>query len=335
MFNAFHRVIQWRYYAPLVTACFLLLNLAVGYIFVPDGSTPELQYRDMGAAIALPLISGLCVFFLPLLGRKAQASIRESARLSGSSMRHANAYIERIGRVPLRAFRLAIYAGTATAIVYLGAAGLLYIEGYDALANLKRVPLLLQVVYFWIAVILVLISLVRITKYLTRFATHDLRVELFHIEELMPLANAVLWNTVSISAALSLTPIFWLGRGMPRLDIPLIMLVMGITLYMLFFPVFKVRQMVIRRKQLALERIRDAIKTASKSSDSTRRRLTDSVQRLEEINNLVGVREEINRTREWPITVPVGIRVALVILVPPMSWVGASLVEWLVHRAVA
>jgi len=107
-----------------------------------------------------------------------------------------------------------------------------------------------------------------------------------------------------------------------------------VTLYLLFFPIFKVREAVVMRKQLALERIRDALKSATKSDDLKKRRLTDSVKRLEEINNLVGVREEISRTREWPITMPLGIRVLLIVLVPPISWVGASLVEWLVERAI-
>ena len=335
MLASFYQLIQWRYYAPLSTISLLLLNVLMGYIFIPETSTTELQFRDMGGAIALPLISGLCIFFVPVLGRKAQSSIMESALLSGSAMRRANVYANSVGLVPLRAFRLAFYAGAASAILYLAMSGLLYVEENDTSANLKRVPLLIEAIYFWIAIILAVVSLFRITRLLTRFATNDLRIELFHIEELVPLANAVLWNTVSLSAALSLTPILWLGRGIPKLDILPIALVMTVTLYMLFFPIFKVRQMVVKRKKMALERIRDALKAASKSSDLKKRRLTDSVTRLEEINNLVGVREEISQTKEWPITLPVGIRVALIVLVPPASWVGASIVEWLVHQAVA
>jgi hypothetical protein len=329
------QLIQWPWFAPLVTVSLLILNVIMGYIFIPDSATTPEQYRDMGGALALPLISGFCLFFLPVLGRKAQASILKAAELSGSSMRHARVYARHIERAPLRNLRLALLVGTTIAIAYLATAGLLYIDSIDTTANLKRIPLLLQSIYFWVAIILLLSSLSRITVLLTRFATNDLRIELFHIEELVPLANTVLWNTVSISAGLALTPILWLGREVPKLDIPLVMGVMAVTLYLLFFPIVKVRQAVLERKQLALERIRDALKSATRSDDQKRRRLTDSVKRLEEINNLVGVREEISRTREWPITVPVGIRVALIVLVPPISWIGASLIDWLVQQVVA
>jgi len=335
MLASFSRFLQKRYYAPLTTGLLLLLNVAMGYVFLPDSGTTDLQLRDMGAALALPLISGLCMFFLPLLGRKAQGSILKAAELSGSSMRHASVYARHIERTPQRTLRLAIVLGTTIALAYMAAAGLLYIESLDTVTNLRRIPLILEAVYFWIAVVLMLSSLSRITVLLTRFATNDLRIELFHIEELVPLANTVLWNIVSISAALALTPILWLGRGVPKLDIPLVLGVMVVTLYLLFFPIFKVRQAVVRRKQQALGRIRDALKFATRSDDLKKRRLTDDVKRLEEINNLVGVREEISRTKEWPITLPVGLRVALIVLVPPVSWVAASLVEWMVQQVVA
>jgi hypothetical protein len=331
----FYKLILWRYYSPLITLIFLLLNGVCGHIFMPDSSTTPEQYRDLGAALAFPLISGFCFLFLPILGRKAQASILESARLSGSSMRHAVVYAQHVSRVPRLSFRLAAIAGSTIAISYMALEGLFYASDIDLFANLKRLPLHIEAIYFFVAVILLIISLVRITALLTRFATRDLRIELFHIEELVPLADTVLWNTISISAALALSPIFWLGRTIPPLDISLVLAVLAATLYLLFSPIFQVRRIVSQRKRLALERIRGALKSATQSDEVLKRRLTDSPKRLEEINNLVGVREEITRTKEWPITMPVGIRVVLVVLIPPISWISASIVDWVVLQIVS
>jgi len=335
MTTTFYQLILWRYYAPLVTLSLLVLNVLCGYIFMPDSSTTPEQYRDIGAALAFPVISGFCFLFLPILGRKAQASILQSARLSGSSMRHAIVYAQHVNRVPRLSFRFAAIAGATLAISYMALEDLLYASHIDMLGNLKRLPLFLESIYFFVAVILLITSLVRITVLLTRFATRGMRIELFHIEELVPLADAVLWNTISISMTMALAPIFWLGRTIPSLDISLVTAVLAVTLYLLFFPLFKVRYIVSQRKQLALERIRDALKSATKSDDLLKRRLTDSAKRLEEINNLVGVREEITRTKEWPITVPVGIRVALFVLIPPVSWASASIVDWVVLQIVS
>lgn len=330
-----NELIFWRYYSPVMTLFLLMLNGLCGHIFMPDSATTPQQYRDLGAALAFPLISGLCFSFLPVLSRKAQASILQSARLTGSSMRHAAVYAQHVSRVPRLSFRLAVIAGSTVAISYMALEGLLYDSHIGMLGNLKRLPLSLQAIYFFVAVILLITSLVRITALLTRFATRDLRIELFYIEELVPLADAVLWNTISISAALALSPIFWLGRTIPALDISLVMAVLMATLYLLFFPILKVKKIVSQRKRLALERIRGALKAATQSDELLKRRLTDSPKRLEEINNLVGVREEITRTKEWPISLPVGIRVVLVVLIPPISWISASLVDWIVLQVVS
>ena len=333
--NTFYELILWRYYSPLMTIFFLVLNGLCGHIYMPDSVTTPEQYRDLGAALAFPFISGLCFSFLPVLSRRAQASILESARLTGSSMRHAVVYAQHANRVPRLSFRFAAIAGSTVAISYMAIQGLLYDSQIGLLGNLNRAPLTIQSIYFFVAVVLLSTSLVRFTVLLTRFAARDLRIELFYIEELMPLADAVLWNVISISAALALSPIFWLGRAIPVLDISLVLVVLAVTLYSLFFPIFKVRHIVSQRKQLALERIRGALKSATHSDELLKRRLTDSPVRLEEINNLVGVREEIARTKELPISLPVGIRVVLVVLIPPISWVSASIVDWVVLQFVS
>ena len=333
--TTFYELILWRYYAPLTTLFLLLLNGLCGHIFMPDSSTTPEQYRDLGAALAFPLISGLCFLFLPILSRKAQASILQSARLSGSSMRHAVVYAQQVSRVPRLSFPFAAITGATVAISYMALEDLLYVSHIDIPGNLMRLPLLIESIYFFVAVTLLITSLVRITVLLTRFAGRGMRIELFHIEELVPLADAVLWNTMSISLALALSPIFWLGRSIPPLDISLVAAVLVATLYLLFSPIFKVRNIVSQRKQLALERIRDALKSATRSDDLSKRRLTDSATRLEEINNLVGVREEITRTKEWPITMTVGIRVILFVLIPPLSWISASVVDWVVLQVVS
>ena len=335
MKKACYEFILRRWYAPLVTLLFLGLNLFCGLIVMPDQATTAEQYRDVGAAVALPLISGACIFFLPIVSRKASQAILESSRLSGSSMQQAQLHANRIGTVPPESVALAIFAGSVIALSYLALEGLLYFEDKDILDNLKRSPLVIESVYFWFAVILLITTLVRITILLTRFATRDLRIELFQIEELVPLSNSVLWNVGALSAGLALMPIFWLGRAIPTLDIPLMLCVLVVTLYVLLYPVFQVRKIVLRKKKLALERIREAFKSATRSDDQQKRRLTDSAKRLEEINNLVGVRKEIGRTKEWPISIPVGMRVAFFVIVPPLSWVAASLVDWLVSQIVA
>ena len=332
MHTSSYRLIFKLYFAPVVTLFFLALNVALGHIFMPDASTTSEQYRDLGGALAMPLIGGLSIFFLPVLASKAQSSILRSATLSGSSKRHARVYAHYVSQVPLLSARPAFFAGLLLAFLYMAWEGLLYTSNLSVLDNLRRLPLHVQAVYFWIAVIWILWSLVRITVMLTTFATRDLRIELFHIDELVPLADSVLWNALAVSAGVTLAPIFWLGRSIPVLDIVLVMAVLLVILYLLFFPILRVKRIVSEKKELALRRISDALKSATRSEDESKRRLTDSSKRMEDINNLVGVRRELTETKEWPITLPVGIRLVLLVLTPLASMVGATLVEQMVQE---
>lgn len=334
MYTAIHNLISWRYYSPLVTLLFLSVNVAAGYIIVPDSTTTPLELRKLGAALGFPIISGFCIFFLPILGRKAEKAIMACAQNSKSSLKSAKVYGHQVRRVPRASIGVAVLLGPVLAISYMSFENLLYIEHFSVIANAMRVPLIIQAIYFYVAMTLFISSLLRVTVLVSRFATQVLNIELFHIEELSPLADSVLWNTISISILLSLSPLFWLARVPPKLDMALVLVVFLVTLYLLLYPIFQVRNIVLKKKQLALARIRDAFKVAVRSDDNHKRRLTDSAQRMEDINNLVGVRNEISSTKEWPISLPVSIRIALVVIIPPLSWAGASLVEWAVLQVV-
>ena len=327
-----YRIFFKPYFAPVVTLLFLAVNLVLGHIFMPDASTTPEQYRDLGGALALPLISGLSIFFLPVLAGKAQSSILRSAALSDSSNRHARVYAHHVGQVPLLSARIACFSGFLVAFMYMAWEGLLYSSDLSLRDNMMRLSLCIQAVYFWVAVIWILVSLVRITLLLTQFATRYLSIELFHIDELVPLADSVLWNALAVSAGITLAPIFWLGRSIPALDIVLVMAVLLVILYLLFFPILRVKRIVSAKKELALRRISDALKSATRSENQSKRRLTDSSKRMEDINNLVGVRRELTETKEWPITLPVGIRLVLLVLTPLASMVGATLVEQMVQE---
>ena len=145
------------------------------------------------------------------------------------------------------------------------------------------------------------------------------------------MADSVLWNALAVSAGITLVPIFWLGSSIPVLDIFLVMAVLLVILYLLFFPILRVKRIVSAKKELALRRISDALKSATRSENQSKRRLKESSKRMEDINNLVGVRRELTETKEWPITLPVGIRLVLLVLTPLASMVGATLVEQMVQ----
>ncbi|MFT4940187.1 MAG: hypothetical protein ACI88A_003239 [Paraglaciecola sp.] len=321
-----------RIYAVLLTTLFLLINWYLGHIFIPDNSTTELQRRDLGAACALPIISGFLLFLLPSLHTKAQVSVMQSALTSNSSIKLARLYARHISTIPRALFTRALFIGIGIALSYMLAQGLLYQSDLSINQNLLRIPIIAQACTFWSTIIWVMLSLISITILMTRFTSCHLRIELFHIEDLIPLANSVFWNTVICAVGLALSPIFWLGGQVPKLDLFIVFTLLIIITFLLFFPILRVRRIVRKKKSMALDRIRTALKQAVHESETDKRRLTDSQDRLVMMNNLVGMREEINRTKEWPLDMPIMARFFLIVIFPPLTWAGASIVDWLVKQ---
>jgi hypothetical protein len=321
-----------RIYAVLLTAIFLLINWYLGHIFIPDDSTSELQRRDLGAALALPIISGFLLFLLPTLDSKAQDSVLQSALTSNSSIKLARLYASHISHIPRMLFTQAFVIGIGIAVSYMVSQDLLFQSNLSINQNLLRVPIIVQACILWCTIIWVMLSLISITLLMTRFTKCHLHIELFHIEDLIPLANSVFWNTFICAVGLALSPIFWLGGEVPKLDLLIVLVLLLMTTFLLFFPIFRVKRIVKMKKTMALERIRTALKQAVHESETDKRRLTDSQDRLVMMNNLVSMRGEINRTKEWPLDMPIITRFLLIVIFPPLTWAGASIVDWFVKQ---
>lgn len=329
-----YKLSHWLLFSLSLTVFFLMLNWLAGHIFLPNSQTSEAQYRDLGAAFAIPVIGGFCMSFLPVLKEKAQTSVLESSVLSGSSLRYAELYIGYIGRIPRTSLKNATICSVLISVTYMWIEDLFYVDGFDLLANLKRWVLILETFYLWGAVFLCIISVYRMVLLIIRFIDKHLKVELFYIEELIPLAKTVIWNTVFFSIALSLTPLFWVGRKAPVTDLVLIMGFLFLLLILLFFPIFRVRNIITKKKNQALERVKTSLKIALKPGKGDHRRLTDDSQKLTVINNLIVVRDEISHAKEWPLNIPIALKFLGVILIPPMTWLADKILSPYVEKLI-
>ena len=54
---------------------------------------------------------------------------------------------------------------------------------------------------------------------------------------------------------------------------------------------------------------------------------------MRSLNDLLQYRREVNSTSEWPFDVGALSRLALYLIIPPLTWVGAALIENLVDSA--
>ena len=97
-------------------------------------------------------------------------------------------------------------------------------------------------------------------------------------------------------------------------------------LLLFFWPVWPINRRLHLRKREELERL-DAAITAL-----PRPELTDTAA-LQTLNALLAYRREIADVSEWPFDFSVLTRLMLYLIIPPLTWVGAALIEILIDSA--
>lgn len=330
MSSRWKNLTHWYQIAICCTTLLLVVNWIFGFIFVPNASSSYVEIRDAGAAIALPIIGGHFLFFLPYLNKKAQTSILQTAALSNSSLRYARIYAKLISQVPSKFVPIASVIGLIMSIGYLLSEGLIVIDGLSTQESFRRLILLVQTFYMYGAISLCTFSLVNITILVSRYATRHLRVELFHVDELAPLANSFLSNTMIAAMGLCLAPIFWLGREIPTTDIFIILMLIPVVFFLCFYPFFKIHRLVVEKKLIELDRIESELDSVV-SEGTVMGSSKLSADRRHRISGLEKFRDSITYSKEWPIDSTFVVGAILATILPLFTWLVASMVDELIR----
>ena len=100
-------------------------------------------------------------------------------------------------------------------------------------------------------------------------------------------------------------------------------------LYLLLLPVLPIRRRIRDAKQAAISNVQRLIA----ETQTTEGRNSFALPELNKLQPLITYRQEIQRVSEWPFNLPVVTRLLVYLIIPPLTWVGAALIERLVDSA--
>ena len=148
------------------------------------------------------------------------------------------------------------------------------------------------------------------------------RVDLYDLSRLKPFGSAAIRNVLVIMGALALMPLQALDAEF-RLVNYRDGLIIGLTLaaFLFVIPQSGVRTSILRGKSERLRVLQDEVDAADRRD----------VVRLE---SLVAHRDRIRHTSTWPLDLSLISRVVFYLIIPPLAWVGAALVEMMVEEFV-
>jgi hypothetical protein len=176
----------------------------------------------------------------------------------------------------------------------------------------------------WIVVTVAVAALIDNAIVLNRAARHS-RVEPFNPERLRPFASVAVVSTLALIGAQAVFPVMFVDDDLSAAAYLPGMLATGLPmLLMAVLPVWPVHQRLAATKRRLLE--------------DTNRRIArlplpdpDRPDSIATLAPLLAYRREIRAISEWPFDISVMARLALILVIPPLTWVGAALVENLVE----
>jgi hypothetical protein len=152
----------------------------------------------------------------------------------------------------------------------------------------------------------------------------SVEIDLFNPARLKPLARSRLLDVVVIAGGLALTALQSLDAEF-RWDNYrfIVFVIIPAATLLLLWPLRSIHLRMRGEKRRQLEQIDELV------SQTRAARTIDEIQRLE---TLLAHRDRIHQQRTWPLDTALLSRFALYIVIPPLAWIGAALVENVIDR---
>jgi hypothetical protein len=233
------------------------------------------------------------------------------------------AYRQRILNKPLWWQVAILLAGLAAGLVH----NALLLDGDElrlALTSPATLLSLLVTLVIWVIMTATISSLVENAILFKRLAG-QVRIQVLDTHALTPFGSVAVSSTLALIGAQAAFPLLIAASDSQWITFVPGLIATGVPMVFLFLlPVIPVHRRIVGLKRATLERIGGKI-SACTTGD------TPDYQALEP---LLVYRREVLEAPEWPFDTTVIGRLALYLIIPPLTWIGAALIEILVDTAI-
>ncbi|MCP4003755.1 MAG: hypothetical protein GY725_06125 [bacterium] len=185
-------------------------------------------------------------------------------------------------------------------------------------------------ILLWIVMSFVISALIDNARLFNRCAGL-LRVDLLNTRALTPFAAVAVSSTLAIIGTLAAFPLMNLDGTVDRLALIPGFAAISVPMVALFIlPIWPVHRRLAQEKRRELDRLDSEIAAASQGEKRTD---DESRPDLELLVPLLAFRREIIQVSEWPFDLSMVTRLLFYLIIPPLTWVGAALIENLVEAA--
>lgn len=183
----------------------------------------------------------------------------------------------------------------------------------------------------WIVMTTVISMLIQQTALFARLGKNKARVSLLNSRKLLPFSRVSSISSLSIIGALALMPLMSVDSGLNFSEsLPGAIATLGPLLVIFIIPVWPVHRRLATLKEHELNALDNKISNIQNDSGG----IDLSPETLRRINPLLNYRQEISRVSTWPYDGGAVTRLAFYLIIPPLTWAGAALIEQIVDSLV-
>lgn len=182
----------------------------------------------------------------------------------------------------------------------------------------------------WIVMTTVISMLIQQAIVFGRLGGEYVRVALLNTRKLLPFARVSISSSLAVLGALALFPLINLEGGLNLTEsVPGAVSILGPLIIIFVIPVWPLHQRLVRLKQQELAGLHQRIEAVLEGSSGANLAAGD----IDKILPLLNYRREIAQLSTWPFDVGNITTLLFYLVIPPLTWIGAALIENLVNSA--
>jgi len=175
----------------------------------------------------------------------------------------------------------------------------------------------------WVVMTITIFSLVENAVRIGRLAQRLQPINLFRTDRLLPFARVAVTSCLLLIGSFALYPLLSIDEGISVLTLlPGIVATVVPMIFMLMLPIWPAHRLIKTSKALELAHINSGLDDLQH-----RQGVLPDHARVDALNRLLEHRQHIQRVPDWPLDVGVVSRLAFYLIIPPLTWIGAALIE--------
>ncbi len=192
--------------------------------------------------------------------------------------------------------------------------------------NLPASALVFGALLVWIVMMFVVSALIDNARLFNRLSAHT-AIDLIDPGRLTAFARVAVASTLALIGAQAAFPVLWVSPDSSVVAMVPGLLATGTPMFFLLaMPIWPIHRAITTAKASELRRINERLRSMSRIGEDT--------ADLAPLNQLLAYRREIAAVSEWPFNTGVATRLAFYLVIPPLTWIAAGLIDVMIERLV-